>query len=103
MPCTGIYTGEIRMGWNDHLPDEGEFAAIAIQAGALRVCPIHPDVTIDQRDPEATNRAYAIPTNKWTAGELFVDREDIAAGIKLVIDHAAANECPRCADLRDAE
>jgi hypothetical protein len=89
------------MGLNDHMPDEDAFTAVAIQAGAVKTCPLHSGVVINQGDPEADRRAYAIATNKWKEGELAGDGEDITAGIKNAID-MAADECPVCAELRDA-
>jgi len=90
------------MGLNDHMPTEDDFAAIAIQAGAIKVCPIHHDVTINQGDEEADRRAYAIATNKWKADDLVGDRESIMQGIHNAITMAADDECPECEGLRDA-
>lgn len=90
------------MGLNDHMPDEDEFVGIAVQAGALEVCPLHKDVTINRGDPEANSRAYAMATNRWKAGELLGEREDIMAGIKDALDMAADDGCPACAGLADA-
>jgi len=88
------------LGYNDHMPTEDDYIAIAIEAGALERCPIHPSVTIDLCDPEATNRAYAIATNRWKDGTLLGERTDVTAGIKNAIDWAA-DECPVCAEIRD--
>lgn len=93
--------GGLDLGHNDHMPDYQEFIGIAIEAGALKACPIHSDVTINQCNPDAERRAYAMATNKWKAGELFGDREDIMEGVKDAIDQSA-DECPVCSDFRDA-
>lgn len=89
------------MGYNDHITTENDFAAIAIEAKAIETCPVHPDVTIDQGDPEANRRAYAIATNRWKKGDLLGTREEIMAGIKDAIE-SSADECPACAALKDA-
>lgn len=89
------------MGWNDHMPTEDDFAAIAIEAGAIKVCPFHPQVTVNQGDPAANKRAYAIATNRWKAGDLLDDREGIMDGIRQAID-MAADECPVCENIRNA-
>lgn len=88
------------MGWNDHMPDAGEFAAIAIEAGAISPCPLHDDIMLDQCDDEANRRAYAIATNRWKADELFGARENIMEGIKAAISDSAF-DCPRCEKLGD--
>jgi hypothetical protein len=89
------------MGWNDHIPTEDDFAAVAIEAGAINVCPFHPHVTVNQGDPKATKLAYAIATNRWKAGDLLDDREDIMDGIKHAIE-MAADECPVCESIQNA-
>lgn len=89
------------MGWNDHAPTSQEFEAIAIEAGAIEICPLHHGVTINKSSIKAEKRAYAIATNRWKAGEILDEREGIMEGIKQVID-MAAYECPACEALRDA-
>jgi hypothetical protein len=76
------------MGWNDHMPTEDDFAAVAIEAGAIEVCRFHTSVTVNKGDPEANKRAYAIATNKWKVGGLLGDREEIMDGIKNAIEMA---------------
>lgn len=89
------------MGYNDHMSEDDDFVAIAIEAGALGSCPLHPGVTINQGNPDAERHAYAIATNKLKTGELVGDRADIMEGIKDAIEQSA-EECPECAGLRDA-
>lgn len=89
------------MGWNDHMPTEDDFAAVAIQAGAIEVCPMHHDVTINRYDEDANRRAYAIATNKWKADELLGNREEIMRGVKQAIEMSADGECPACGSIRD--
>lgn len=89
------------MGHNDHMMTEDDLAGICIEAGALKVCPAHPHVVVNQGDPEAERRAYAIATNRWKAGGLIEDRPDVMEGIKHALE-MAADECPECERLRDA-
>jgi hypothetical protein len=90
------------MGSNDHMPTEEDFTSIAIQAGAIKVCPFHTQVTINQCNEKATRHAYAIATNKWKSDDLIGERESIMDGIKEAID-MAADECPVCEGLEDTE
>ena len=85
------------MGHNDHMPTETDFVAVAIEAGAIAVCPFHPEVTINQGNPDANRHAYAIATNRWKAANLLGEREEIMAGIKDAIEMAADDVCPMCA------
>lgn len=84
------------MGWNDHMPElEGAANAAALQAGALKACPVHSDVLIDQGDPDANNLAYAIGTNTWKAGGMSCTRQEFMDAIKNAIE-ASADECGWC-------
>ena len=88
------------MDHNDHMPIYDDFVAVAVQAGALKLCPLHSGVTINQRDLDAERRAYAIATNKWDVSELLGERTQIMAGVKDAISRAA-DECPVCAEIMD--
>jgi hypothetical protein len=81
------------MGHDHHEPDGDELVATAIQAGALKTCPFHSYVAVNQGDPNADKRAYAIATNMWKSSALLGEREDIMDGIKQAIDRFA-DECP---------
>ena len=89
------------MGWNDHIDDQDDCQAIAIEAGAIKVCPAHSDVTVNQGDSAANSRAYAIATNRLKDGDLVGDRQEVMDGIKDAIEQSA-DECPYCAELRNA-
>jgi hypothetical protein len=90
----GILIGDDKMGmakrelerrWELDL----EAASVARQAGAIKACPRHEEVSIDQFDSDAVDRAYAIATNKWKAGEIRADsREELMDAIKDAIDEA---------------
>lgn len=89
------------MGWNDHMDDlEGPARVAAFKAGAISSCPIHEDIIIDQEDPDAVAKAYAIGTNMWKAGDVDCDREDFMDAIKSVIDDAG-EECGICSKNMD--
>ena len=72
---------------------------IAIEAGAVKVCRFHNEVTINQGDEEANRRAYAIATNKIKRGEMDYERKDLLDAVKDAID-MSADECPVCESHR---
>ena len=89
------------MGFNDRMPDLEEAArGAALQAGAIKACPLHPDVALDMGDPEASNRAYAIGARQWKDGHVLCERKDFMDAIKEAID-GSADGCPECEKLRD--
>jgi hypothetical protein len=66
------------------------------ESGALKSCPIHPDVTIRVGDEEAERSAYAIATNNLKRDDRIEWREDLMSAIKDELDVAADEVCPRC-------
>jgi len=86
-----------------HYAQELEEAATlyALKAHAIAACQWHDDVLVNQGDPDADRRAYAIATNACKSGEFTGDREDLMAAIKDAID-MSADECGRCEDNRRA-
>ena len=45
---------------------------------------------------DAERRAYAVAINRFKAGKLEGEREEILDAIKEVLDQAADGECPEC-------
>jgi hypothetical protein len=81
----------------------GQWAAE--EAGAIKRCPVHTDIVTNQGDPDANSHAYALATNRWKAeGNDAVGEEHKAlmAAVHDAIVQAADDECPRCAEIRDA-
>jgi hypothetical protein len=70
---------------------------VALQANALKECsfPGHSSWVLDQRDDEATRRAYEIGANRWNNGEVAGEREEFLAAIRHAIK-GAPYDCPRC-------
>jgi hypothetical protein len=53
---------------DDHARDlESAAHAAAAEAGAIKHCPAHKDIFINQGDPDATRHAYALATVRWKA------------------------------------
>ncbi len=89
-------------GAADHaLAIEEASLQVSLEAGAIEVCPAHDYVTIRQFDADLERRAYAIGTNRWKNGGLGWTRDELMDAIKDCIEQGA-DECPRCAELRDA-
>lgn len=89
------------MGWNDRMPDIGQAARnIAEQAKAISYCDDHEEIWINNEDPDANRHAYAIGTNLWKEGGMACTREEFLDAIKECIEQGA-DECPRCAKIRD--
>ena len=78
---------------------EGTAGALLVRTGALKRCPNH-GVLIDNGDPDAVKRAYAIGTNMVKQGEVDADREDFMEAIKRAAANAA-DECGYCAKNMD--
>ena len=91
------------MSIND-LVDELEAAARSalFEAGAVKACPLHPEVTIRLGDDDAERRAYAIATNKLKSDGTMWLREELMPVIKNELDMSADEECPQCGYLRDS-
>ena len=78
------------------LEDLRSLAELPLQkAGAIKPCDLHDDVLIDQDDPEAVSRAYAIGTNMVKAGEVDGTREEFMDAIQSALENAF-DECPSC-------
>jgi hypothetical protein len=85
-----------------HARDLEEAAhAAAAEAGAIKPCPAHKDIFVNQGDPDATRHAYALATVRWKAKEIICEREELMAAVDEAIN-LAADECPGCAAIRDA-
>lgn len=69
---------------------------VALQAKAIKECPIHDEVYLDAEDPEANRHAYAIGTNMVKAGKIEATREEFMDAIKEAID-GSGMECGWCA------
>ena len=68
---------------------------IALRGGAIRRCPIHSDVLIDQGDP---TQAYKIGAAMFRDKELqgdFRSVREVTDTIKMIVDEAGL-ECPSC-------
>jgi hypothetical protein len=84
------------------LEDMGHTAAA--ETGAIKPCPVHKDVFINQGDPDATRHAYALATvrRKAEGKEAVGDaHKELMAAVDDAIN-LAADECPPCAAIRDA-
>jgi hypothetical protein len=68
------------------------------ESGAVRSCPIHPEVWILCENYDAERKAYAYMTNilKKEWGDLGW-RDQAMAAVKDKLDWAAEGECPSCA------
>ena len=75
----------------------GEASNIAVEAGALKRCELHPDVVWDAfGDPSV---AYRISNVRFTAGELqtdFASRRELTDAIKEAIDESGLGGCWLC-------
>ncbi|MER9890030.1 hypothetical protein NKJ48_31085 [Mesorhizobium sp. M0114] len=91
------------MSINDYVDDLEDAARYAVaKAGAIEVCPFHPDVTIRVGDDDAERHAYALATTILKSDGTMWMREDLMPAIKNELDMAADAECPQCAYLRDS-
>jgi hypothetical protein len=82
----------------DHINQQA--LGIAIIAGAIKPCRIHPYFTIDLGDQDAEKRAYAMGTKHWKKDNMMVERAEFMDAIKDAIE-MSADECPQCAQLSD--
>ena len=77
-----------------------EATGIAVEAGVLRTCEYHTDITMEGgADPQ---EAYKIGNARFTRGELqarFESRKELTDAIKAAIDEIALDECPLCAKM----
>jgi hypothetical protein len=71
---------------------------VLVKAGALKPCDAHEEVLIDQDDPDAVKRAYAIGTNMVKAGEVDGTREEFMDAIKSAYESSAV-ECYSCSKM----
>jgi len=81
---------------------EAAAVSVARQAGAIKACPFHEEVNIDQWDEDALKMAYAIGTNKWKAGEINGTREEFMDAIKAAVDEAGES-CYICDKNLDSD
>lgn len=72
-----------------------------VETGAIKVCRIHPEVTIRTGDDDAERRAYALATTRLKRGGNLEMREELMSTIKNELDEAADGECPRCAYTKE--
>jgi hypothetical protein len=76
---------------------EEEAINAALSAGALRVCPIHPDVMLRELDPEADRDAYRIAMGRLKANEIrSFTREDLQAAVHRALAQGGALSCWKC-------
>jgi hypothetical protein len=78
---------------------EAQGMSALVKAGAVEECEFHEGIFIDQGDPDAVKRAYAIGTNMVKAEEVDGTREEFMAAITSALQNAG-DECPNCAKLR---
>ena len=91
------------MSINDLVLEIEEAAREAlVVTGALKVCPMHSDVTIRIGDPDAEKHAYARATQILKSKDKMYMREDIMGAIQDALNMAADDECPQCGHLRDS-
>lgn len=91
------------MSINDIVPEiEAAAREALIAAGALKVCPMHSDVTIRIGDPDAEKHAYARATTILKSKDKMYIREDVMGAIQDELNMAADDECPQCGQLRDS-
>jgi hypothetical protein len=79
--------------------------AAAVEVGAVKPCPAHKDIFINQGDPDANKHAYALATVRWKAegNEAVGDaHKELMAAVDDAIYVTTVDECPRCAAIRDA-
>jgi hypothetical protein len=74
---------------------------VLVKAGAVKECDLHEGIYLDNEDPDAVNKAYAIGTNLWKSGEIDGDREEFMESIKNAYETNAGWECGMCARHRD--
>ena len=77
---------------------------IAIKAGVLGACEFHDDGIY--QTGEEIEGAYKLGNAQFTAGELgdvFPARRDMTDAIKAVVEDHPAEECTRCAKMRDED
>jgi hypothetical protein len=65
-------------------------------AGAVRICPWHPEVTIRVGNANAEHYAYALATTALKHEGAMEARQDVLEAIKAELDGAADGACPRC-------
>jgi hypothetical protein len=72
---------------------------IAVEAGAITICEMHDETSIDQMDDDTKNLAYAIATNKWKDGVFEGSkRSEVMDAIKYAIDDSCMS-CPSCTKM----
>jgi hypothetical protein len=67
-------------------------------AGAIVLCESCRDYYVDELDPDAESRAYAIATNEWKAesrGFRGMEREEVVTTIKSAL-RSTNTKCPGC-------
>jgi hypothetical protein len=74
-------------------------AEIAVVAGAVKLCPLHDHVLIDQYDDEALVDAYKIANAQITRGEIklpdSISRTDFSAMINKLVEESGS-DCYEC-------
>ena len=78
-----------------HESQQVEAAAIAVEAGVLRRCELHPEITINQfADPSP---AYKIANARFTANKLennYASRRELTDAIQTAIEDALIDGLP---------
>jgi hypothetical protein len=91
-----------------HLMEEEEKRAvatrIALEAGAIEECMLHPGTYIDRGDPGAVEIAYKIANSHFakedTLISIFENRREMTDLIKSVIDESG-DECYSCKQFQN--
>jgi hypothetical protein len=89
-------------GDDKHVLDEAALDA-AFAAGALEVCPLHPDVTLCVLGTDE-HEAYRIAFGRLKAGEIPVynrpdRREYLREAVHTALTQGGATDCWRCTSL----
>jgi hypothetical protein len=75
---------------------------IALEARVLRYCEYHEDCVFE--GPIDIESAYKLGNYKFTVGSMagvFDTRREMTDCVKKVVEDHPADECPRCAELRE--
>ena len=90
------------MSINDYVDDLELSARYALaKCDAIKMCPLHHDVTIRVGSDDAERHAYALATTIIKSDGTVLMREDIMEAIHGQLVQAADGECPQCSFLRD--
>ena len=87
----------------DYLRKVVELADSALrQIGAVTTCEHDKAVLVHEVDGGAENVAYNLASIRLKDEVGMFIQADLRGAIKIVLDHAARDECPECAHLKDS-